>query len=243
MSGKTRLAAHVLSISDLSAAHAESMYRLYSRYYAGGSHSRFMQDLSQKDYCILLQDERQAVRGFTTLAISEHVISNQRLRCLFSGDTVIQHQFWGEQTLPRAWCRFAGHIKAQEPRLPLYWLLIVKGHRTYRYLKVFSRRYFPAVNCQTPEPVRRIMDSLAQERFGQCYDAKTGVIHFPGSRGYLKPEWAALDDNKQGKPEVAFFLEKNPGHGQGDELVCLTELVESNLKRQALQAFCRGMET
>ena len=113
------------------------MYRLYSRYYAGGSHSRFMQDLSQKDYCILLQDERQAVRGFTTLAISEHVISNQRLRCLFSGDTVIQHQFWGEQTLPRAWCRFAGHLKAQEPQLPLYWLLIVKGHRTYRYLKVF----------------------------------------------------------------------------------------------------------
>ncbi|WP_419650260.1 hypothetical protein [Thiolapillus sp.] len=154
-----------------------------------------------------------------------------------------QRQFWGEQTLPRAWCRFAGHLKAQEPQLPLYWLLIVKGHRTYRYLKVFSRRYFPAVNCQTPEPVRRIMDCLAQERFGQCYDATTGVIHFPGSRGYLKPEWAALDDNKQGKPEVAFFLEKNPGHGQGDELVCLTELVESNLKRQALQAFCRGMET
>ena len=242
MSGTTRLAAHVLSVSDLGTAYAESMYRLYATYYAGGSRSLFMQDLSLKDYCILLQDEQQVVRGFTTLAVSDHVISGRRLRSLFSGDTVIQHQYWGEQTLPRAWCRFAGHIKAQEPQLPLYWLLIVKGHRTYRYLKVFSRRYFPAVNRRTPESVRHIMASLAQERFGQCYDAKTGVIRFPESRGYLKPEWAALDNNKQGKPEVAFFLEKNPGHGQGDELVCLTELEENNLKRQALQAFCRGME-
>ena len=32
-------------------------------------------------------------------------------------------------------------------------------------------------------------------------------------------------------PHVAFFLKRNPGHGDGDELVCLTELSDDNLTR------------
>ncbi len=243
VSGASRLASQVLPVADLNADQARGMYRLYHRYYAGGSHRQFSQDLQQKDYCLLLEDGDGDIRGFTTLAISEHAIRNQRLRCLFSGDTIIHHEYWGEQTLPRAWCQLAGQIKAQEPTLPLYWLLIVKGHRTYRYLKVFSRQYFPAAQQQTPPGIKTIMETLAKDRFGQCYDTDTGVIRFPESRGYLRPEWAALDNNKKHKPEVAFFLQKNPGHGRGDELVCLTELDEHNLKRQALQAFRRGLST
>jgi hypothetical protein len=34
---------------------------------------------------------------------------------------------------------------------------------------------------------------------------------------------------------VAFFLEKNPGHGQGDELVCLAEVSPTNLTRAGLR--------
>jgi hypothetical protein len=63
------------------------------------------------------------------------------IMALFSGDTIISHHHWGEQELAHAWCYFAGQIKRQCPELPLYWFLIVKGHRTYRYLPAFTRRF------------------------------------------------------------------------------------------------------
>ncbi|WP_457675531.1 hypothetical protein [Thiolapillus sp.] len=243
MTRRGRLRARVLDTKDLGAALAEDMYRLYARYYAGCSRALFLSDLETKDHCLLLEDGTGILRGFTTLAVGRHRLDGRDMGSLFSGDTVIHHEYWGEQTLPRAWCELAGRIKARQPDLPLYWFLIVKGHRTYRYLKVFSHAYYPAPGRATPPQARRIMDFLARERFGEWYDASSGVIRFTESRGHLRPEWAALEEAGRNKPEVAFFLERNPGHGQGDELVCLTELDEDNLKRQALQAFRRGLET
>ena len=237
------LSARVLPVDRLHDSLRERMYLLFADYYGGCSQTLFAQDLQHKDYCLLLENEQGRLCGFTTLAVSGHQIDGRKLRCLFSGDTIIHHDYWGGQTLPRAWCELAGRIKAEQADLPLYWFLIVKGHRTYRYLKLFSKDYYPARNRPVPEEVRRIMDFLARDRFGQCYDASTGVIRFPKERGHLKPEWVALDSSSRNKPEVAFFLERNPGHGRGDELVCLTELNENNLKRQALQAFQRGMKT
>ena len=39
---------------------------------------------------------------------------------------------------------------AQLPEQPLYWFLIVKGHRTYRYLSAFSVDFHP--HWRTPMP-------------------------------------------------------------------------------------------
>jgi hypothetical protein len=40
-------------------------------------------------------------------------------------------------------------------------------------------------------------------------------------------------------PDVAFFLEANPGHAMGDELACLAEISERNLTPAALRAMRR----
>ena len=36
-----------------------------------------------------------------------------------------------------------GQIKREAPDMPLYWFLLVKGHRTFKYLPVFGRSFFP----------------------------------------------------------------------------------------------------
>ncbi|BAO43120.1 hypothetical protein [Thiolapillus brandeum] len=239
----SRLNARAVPVAELDAARVEEMYGLFSRYYDGCSPTLFRGDLDSKDHCLLLENSRGRLCGFTTLAVTTHQVDGRPLRSLFSGDTIIHHEYWGSQTLPRAWCELAGRIKSQAPDLPLYWFLIVKGHRTYRYLKLFSRDYYPAPGREIPPDMRSIMDFLAGQRFGECYDAQSGVIRFPRSRGHLRPEWNALEAANRSKPDVAFFLQKNPGHGRGDELVCLTELDKKNLKRQALQAFIGGLET
>src|SRR3546814_8887785 len=58
----------------------------------------------------------------------------------------------------------SGALKADAPALPLYWLLLVKGHRTYRYLRAFYRVFYPALQRETPPETKSLMDHLAAEK-------------------------------------------------------------------------------
>ena len=138
-----KLTTRTASPSELTEAAVGNLYGLYTRYYGGTSPELFRRDLLEKDHILLLEDENGETRGFTTLKVILFTHLARSGRALFSGDTIIDHRFWGEQTLPLAWCCLAGRIKARQPDLPLYWLLIVKGDRTYRYLNVFSKTYYP----------------------------------------------------------------------------------------------------
>ena len=236
-----RLKAEVFAISKLSLKQQTMMYNLYSKYYEGFDQELFYRDLQNKHWAIILLDSFGNIRGFTTLLINKHIVNSQPVHTVFSGDTIIHHDFWGEQILPHAWCKFVGGIKASLGDSPLYWFLIVKGHRTYRYLRVFSKQFYPTVSKATPEKIQIIMDHLGTEQFGDNYQAGYGVIKFNRSHGYLKKEWAGMDDKTLTKPDVKFFLERNPNCHRGEELVCLTELTEKNLQRHALTAFREGL--
>jgi len=86
------------------------------------------------------------------------------------------------------------------------------------------------------------METLARARFGDAYDASTGLVRFERSRGHLRQPWAAVRGNLQERhAAVRFFLERNPRFHAGDEMVCLTELSAMNLRSFARRAFLRGL--
>src|SRR5690606_30558377 len=97
------------------------------------------------------------------------------VRVLFSGDTVVERTDWGSPALAVEWLRFAGTI-ARAGATPLYWLLIVKGHRTYRFLPAFARRYVPHHELAESPDERALLSALACEKFGAHFDAATGVV-------------------------------------------------------------------
>ena len=239
--GKLKASYH--DIDTLDRATRTGMFSLFERYYEAVTTAQFEQDLRGKSIAILLTDGEGNLQGFSTIEVISLDSSSGPGIALFSGDTIISHQHWGEQELSYAWCFFAGQIKKQAPSLPLYWFLIVKGHRTYRYLPAFTRRFYPRHNQVTPVELQRIIDRLASSKFGHAYDPQTGVVHFSRSRGHLRTEWIELNEDIVRKPDVAFFLEKNPGYVSGDELVCLTELSESNMRFVSRTAFIKGMNS
>lgn len=235
----TRLTTRTLAPRRLADAERQALYRLYAHYYGGTSPQLFFSDLDEKDLILLLADADRTLRGFTTLKIIRTTHCGRPVRALFSGDTVIDHRYWGEQTLPLAWCELAGRIYARQPDTPLYWLLIVKGDRTYRYLHVFSKDYAPNRRRPTPPDVRALIDRLAAERFGSAYRPAEGLVRHPESHGHLKSEWHTPSDSRH--PEAAYFRQRNPGCLNGDELVCLTRLAPDNLRSFALRGFQAGL--
>lgn len=236
------LRAVTLQTSALDTGNLAWMYRLLAAHYDAVEYERFTTDLMEKDWVILLLDPEGTIQGFTTFMSYgiEHPTKNTPLRILYSGDTIIDRRHWGSQALAFEWIRHAGREKAQYPQVPLFWFLISKGPRTYRYLSAFSRQYWPHHARRTPYDVSELMHALAVERFGPYYRPEQGVVHFPVSRGQLRRELAGVDTTERRRPEVDFFLRTNPGYVRGDELVCLTELVPTNLKPLSRRIFERG---
>ena len=234
-----RLQAQVRERAALAASDVARMYALYAAYYDGTSFALFADDLAAKSHVIELM-AGGTLYGFSTLAVLPFEHRGAANVALFSGDTIIDQSHWGEQALVAAFCRFAGRLRAQRAA-PLYWLLISKGYRTYRYLSLFARSYYPQHGALTPPAMQERLDALAQRKFGDAFDAGTGVVRFPQSRGHLKPAWADVRDHLRQHDVVRFFLARNPGYAAGDELVCLTELAADNLRSFARRAFVEGL--
>ena len=236
-----RVRADIRGIPALSRGAVDDMFDLYATYYDATSRALFETDLGNKDFVVALYDDDGALVGFSTLAVLDTTIAGTRLRAIYSGDTIIDRAHWGTQALAFTWIRFAGTVKAQVPDCPLYWFLIVKGHRTYRYLSAFSIEFYPHWQMPTPAWAQSIMAGLARRRFNDAYDAERGVLSFPESRGHLRATWAAVEPEEAARPDVAFFLDSNPGYVRGDELVCLTELSSANLRPLASRVFDQGL--
>ncbi len=203
------------------------MLEILSANFRNVTAEQFAHDLSEKNWVILIRDDAHRLVGFSTLLLYDTVVDNRRIAVVYSGDTIIERAAWGSAALPRTWIESVWRLhRATHPELPLYWLLITSGFRTYRFLSVFWREFFPAPGQSAPPATRHLLETLAHTRFGQSYDPVRGVVHLgmPLIADLLPIPSAKLHD-----PHVAFFAAKNPGHVDGDELVCIAELTPENL--------------
>lgn len=240
----TKLVAQVSERHSLSDGDIASMYQLYSEFYAGTSEDMFLADLAEKTHVILLHHEMQLC-GFSTLCLWDAFVwkdNAEVCRVIFSGDTIIHHKYWGEQTLTLAFCHFAGQMKAQHVEVPLYWFLISKGYRTYRYLHLFSKSYYPSYRNDEHADLKTLLSAAARKKFGNAFNPASGLIQFPSSHGHLRSNLASVRDNLKSRPDVDYFLQRNPAYAQGDELACITHMHENNLRSIARRAFVDGLD-
>jgi len=210
---------------ELSRDFQGSMFELLRKHFEGVSESQFTSDLMEKNWILLLQREERIV-GFTTFAVYEVCFRGETITVLFSGDTIVSPEAWGSSALSRGWISAVERIRAQKPHQRCVWLLLTSGFRTYRFLPVFWREFYPSFHgpMGTPE----LLDRLARERFGKEYLHDEGLVRFAQPQR-LAGKLRDVPVGRRRDPHIEFFLRKNPGWTEGDELVCLTELCNENL--------------
>jgi hypothetical protein len=213
---------------ELTEAEREAMYGLIAVHFAGVTRERFAADLAEKTWALLLEDD-DGLRGFSTLLLYESTPPGEDVcTVVYSGDTIVDPAAWGSAALPRCWIAAVRRLRAEHPKGRLWWLLLTSGFRTYRFLPVFWRDFWPRWNALTPPEVESRLDWLAREKLGDLYLKEEGIVRFPQPQR-LRGELAEVPEGRLADPHVAFFLERNPGWAEGDELVCLTEIAEGNL--------------
>jgi hypothetical protein len=195
-------------------------FALFEASYDGAEWDRFQQDLEEKQFVILLSDAATGrLKGFSTVQVMER----DRVTVIFSGDTVIAPECWGQKELQRQFARLIFRLKLRNPLRPIYWFLISKGYRTYLIMVRRCPRSIPRYEQADDPGLRRLLDALARERFGHRYDAAASVARNLG-KDRVRDGLAPVDAAVRGNQHVRFFLARNPGHVQGDELCCLAEI-------------------
>ncbi len=188
---------------------------------------------------MLLLEEPGGLQGFTTMLFYRAEDRGETVNVVYSGDTIVAPEAWGSSVLAPAWIAAVQRLHRQRPAAGLVWLLIASGYRTYRFLPVFCREFFPRHDRTTPPAAAELMTRLASERFGSAYDPDAGIVRFAEPQ-VLAPELRGIPAERLRNPHVAFFARANPGHDRGDELVCLTELADANLTPAGRRMVARG---
>jgi hypothetical protein len=215
------------------------MFELMVKVYEAVDEATFIADLEAKDFVILTTCD-DAVVGFTTGVVRSTIVGDRPVRHVFSGDTVINPDHWGPGHFFPLWFNLMGRIKAAEPDLPLYWFLVAKGHRTYRFMTGFFRDYVPKPGSAVDKFLVAVRDVLSVEKFGSYYDPASGLIDFGKSKGHLVPSLQDAAELANGNRIVRDFVSLNPEYGRGVELACVAELSEANLRSLGAHRFGEG---
>lgn len=230
------LQAHVISLPDVTGHQRDEMYALMQRYYAGMRRETFEHDLNMKDWIIEITDPDSGhLCGFSTQVLWTVTSPDTDAKVLFSGDTIVDRRCWGNNPLAQTWGRFALSLIDQldGTGTPLYWFLIVKGYKTYRFLPLFFREFYPRCECETPRWAWEMIGRLGDRHWPAQFDAQSGIIRAATDSCRLRRGVADVTAIRLRDPHVRFFATRNPQHTVGDELCCIAPLTRENFTAAA----------
>jgi hypothetical protein len=229
-----KLSGRLVAAAHLSAGQRDAMFALMDRHYLNVQRPIFDADLDEKQWVIQVCDSADGrLRGFSTQRLLDVEVQGRPVTALFSGDTIIDREHWGDQALVHIWGRLALSLMDANPHTELYWFLISKGYKTYRFLPVFFREFYPRHDVATPSWVLSVIGVLARSRYPAEYDATAGVIRATARQYRLREGIADITSERLIDPHVRFFQTRNPGHVRGDELCCVAPLTRANFTRAA----------
>lgn len=209
----------------ITVSNIRQMYELYASYYENTSLDVFLADLSKKTGVILVvRKSDDKVVGFSTQSVLSLDIEGKRVRGVFSGDTIIDQRYWGNNKLGVVFYRFLIREHLLHPFTPFYWFLISKGYKTYLLMTNNCYKYYPNVSGNKEE-YRKITQAYCEQLFPDAFDKDRMLLDFGDQYVRLKetvaeitPELAAAN------PKIAYFEKMNPTWRQGTEMPCLGAL-------------------
>jgi hypothetical protein len=166
--------------------------------------------------------------GLVSLDVYPVVWRDQRRTIIFTASVVTEERFRGRNLVLKTGLRLLMREKLRRPLVPVYWLFDTYSYKSYLVLARNFREFWPQRDRAIPEDKAAFMDHLATQRYGSSWNRVAGIARNSGYK-QLRPQTAPIDAKLRSDPDVRFFEAANPGHREGDMLVCLAPLSASNL--------------
>lgn len=210
------------SIDSVTVSNLRQMYELYSKYYERTSLDIFLQDISKKSGVLLVyRKSDEKIVGFSTIQFFDSKVDGKRVRVVFSGDTVVEKEYWGRNGIVQAFMRRLLIERLRHPLVPFYWFLISKGYKTFLILTNNFYNYYPNIQGDNPR-YKRVVEEFCAQTFNEAFDRERMLLDFGHDYVSLKESVADITpEDRLGEPNIAFFEQRNPSWQRGTELPCL----------------------
>jgi hypothetical protein len=200
------------------------MHQIFERYYDHGPIDVFLGDLHKKDGVFLVRRERDdKIVGFSTLGIYHFEHEGRQVKGLFSGDTIIEKEYWGTRTLQSAFARKLLVEALKRPLSKQYWLLISKGYKTYLLLTRNFPIFYPDRRVEH-HGLKELVASYCERLYPGKLDHARMVLDFGPQANCLKDSVADIPPELLARDaDIAHFAALNPGWVHGQELPCIAQ--------------------
>ena len=82
------------------------MFDLLDDHFEGVVFERFQEDLAEKHWVLVIRDDEKVIQGFTTARLLDAEVDGDPVRAIYSGDTIINREYWGDKILGTLFLRF-----------------------------------------------------------------------------------------------------------------------------------------
>ncbi|WP_290639876.1 hypothetical protein [Aquabacterium sp.] len=223
---KEKVSTFFRPIKSVTVGNIKQMYDIYASYYENTSLDIFLNDLSKKSGVILVtRKSDDKIVGFSTQTFFDITVDGKRVRGIFSGDTIIEQAYWGNNALANTFYRRLIIERIKRPFTPFYWFLISKGYKTYLLMTNNFYNYYPKVDGNRGgrnERYHNITQAYCEALFPEAFDKEAMLLDFGQEYVRLKGDVADITPElKAANPHIAFFEKVNPSWRRGTEVPCL----------------------
>jgi hypothetical protein len=179
--------------------------------------------------------------GMAAIDVYPAEFRGQNLVVISNAHVLIREAWRGRNLLQKLGARVFLATRLRYPLRPLDWFFDTFSNKSYRLLPRNFRQFWPRHEEPTPEPRAALIDQLATQTYGAAWHPERGVVVRSGQKR-LRTTAAPLVLGAGVDPALEFFARANPGHPDGDMLICLCPLTLSNwlsVARKALQRLGR----
>lgn len=222
---KTKLVASFKKIKHVSVPQLLEMHQVFIQYYHNAGLNNFVTDMGKKTGVIILQEKStDKIVGFSTWTELDIEQNGEKAIGIFSGDTVVEKQYWGNKELQKVFVKQLLKTKIKKPKTPVFWLLISKGYKTYLLLTNNFPKHYPSHEKNNIK-LEAVVDQYCQQLYPDAYNKENRLLDFGDNYQYLKDDVAEItEDMTEENPEIRHFTKLNPSWQQGTELPCVGEV-------------------
>jgi hypothetical protein len=236
MSQQDRIETLVADTSTISPAQWEEIWTLTQEFYV--VERDYVEAELRKRQRIALFRMNGAVLGMAAIDVHRHAFRGRKVVAIATSNVIIRENWRGRNLVQRLGFRTFLAARLRHPFRPIYWFFDTSSYKSYLLLPRNFRTWWPRFDETTPEPVTALMDELATRAYGPAWRPARGVVVRSG-RKRMGATAAPLELTPDSDPHLRFFATANPGHAEGDMLICLCPLTLANWFTLARHAFTR----
>ena len=179
-----------------------------------------------------------ALLGMASIDVFPTEFRGRTITVIGTAHVLIRENWRGRNLLQKlGWRTFLGE-RLRHPLRPIYWFFDTSSYKSYLLLPRNFSRFWPRHDQPTPEPQAALIDTLATRIYGPAWRPARGIVVRSGQKR-MRETAAPLILARDSDPHLEFFARSNPGHAEGDMLVCLCPLSLPNWLSLAGKTFRR----